>query len=278
VNAVPVTWTQDHLQAECLRQLALAGHWTRRAARSAEAIHRARTHLKSAEALLGLLRPTVSRATYRKARQSVLAVRRRLGASRDVSVNRQELLRAQRSGLINGRLCRPMESKWACELQSIVATSDCIEMAHRLTVAHDRLAAERLPIGRRTLRAGLRRLYRRAAASCRLALNDPSDANLHRCRRHTQRLRYALEYAEPWLPKRDQRLCRRTKTLGTRLGHCRDCRRLWRRIDKSALSPRQYRQLDDGLAARQRATLAKAVNDAQRIYRRKRRHFHGLST
>jgi CHAD domain-containing protein len=122
----------------------------------------------------------------------------------------------------------------------------------------------------------LRRLYRRAAASCRCAAAEPTSHHLHECRQRTQRLRYALEFATPWLSDRQHRLWHRTKILGTRLGRHRDLGRLGRSIDQLPIQPSHRRSLHVEIEKRRAAAMRGFLASIGKTYRKKNRRFNGL--
>ena len=268
--------SDDALQAECLRRLAVARRLVVRPPMSAEKVHRVRTHLKSAEALLRLLRPALPISDYQEARQSIRTVRRRLGAMRDVTVNMAEFARVMRHERPRGTWAQSAVAQWRHEWQAAVAEENFVAMADSLTAVQKKLSTARLPISRRLLRVELRRLYRRAATCCRRATSQPTEMGLHRCRQRTQQLRYALDFAEPWLSKRDERLRHRAKALGVQLGEYRDLLSLRRRIDAWPVSSARLRSLRTNVRSRLNAALSASTRAAQRMYRKKTPRFKRL--
>jgi len=276
MTASPPTPSDGALQAECLRRLTAAHRLVVRPPLSAATIHRVRTHLKSAEALLRLLRPALRVSDYREAMRLIRAVRRQLGAMRDVTVNMAEFARVMQNNALRDTWARSAVAEWSHEWRVAVADADFVAMANNLTSVRKTLSRERLPVGRRSLRVGLRRLYRRAATCCAKAISTPSEAGLHRCRQRTQHLRYALDFAEPWLSKRDRRLRQRAKTLGTQLGEYRDLLRLSRHIDTWTLSSARLRTLQTNVQSKLTAALSASTRAAQRMYRKKTPRFKRL--
>lgn len=264
------------IQRACVHRLADASRLLRRSVVTAAAIHRARTDLKAADALLLILRPTFQPASYRHSRRTLAEVRRGLGTLRDLAVNTQELTRAtQRAGL-SPRSTRTAMGFWTQAHHKAARGTVFSAMADDLDAVCVQLADQSTTAAHQMIRDGLRRLYRRAASSCRCAAADPSPRLLHECRQRTQRLRYALEFANPVLSDRDQRLRHRTKLLGSRLGHHRDLARLDRSIRQLPMQPAHRARLHREIDKRQAATLRSALAVIGKAYRKKRRRFKGL--
>ena len=220
-----------------------------------------------------VLRPQLRLATYRQSRHTLKEVRRGLGAIRDLAVNAEELARATRQAGLSRQSIRTTVGSWTHEHRKAATKTAFSPMTAALATVRQALLVEPPRPGRHVLRDGLRRLYRRAAVSCRRALADPRAHQLHECRQRTQRLRYALEFANPWLSERDRKLWHQTKTLSTRLGHHRDLCRLDSLICRLPFRPSHRRQLHAELKKRQAVSLRTSISCAGRAYSKKRRQF-----
>ena len=220
-----------------------------------------------------VLRPQLRLATYRQSRHTLKEVRRGLGAIRDLAVNAEELARATRQAGLSRQSIRTTVGSWTHEHRKAATKTAFSPMTAALATVRQALLVEPPRPGRHVLRDGLRRLYRRAAVSCRRALADPRAHQLHECRQRTQRLRYALEFANPWLSERDRKLWHQTKTLSTRLGHHRDLGRLDSLICRLPFRPSHRRQLHAELKKRQAVSLRTSISCAGRAYSKKRRQF-----
>jgi len=172
----------------------------------ATAVHEARKDLKRLRSLVRLLRPGLTKGTYRREADALRDVSRALGARRDADalVETVERLRGPASGRVPAAtldaLAGVLSERTEGEAPAGAAAAHEDELA-ALRAVRERIADGALTVdGRTTLAAGLARSYDRAHAAFWDLGDDPDAEALHEWRKRVKDLWYQQQLLTPVWP------------------------------------------------------------------------------
>jgi hypothetical protein len=260
----------------CLLHLAAAARRMTARTHGARDVHAARRHLKRSNALLAVMKPSIAPDLYAALRADLRRVHGALGAARDLAVLSDALLRVAADGGIRRSALRPLLAGWAGRSRRAMRLSLDAELAATLVAAGATLAAVEPQSANRELRRGLGRLYRQGYAAYVRACERPRGGALHACRKRTQRLSHALDFAEPRLSRRMWLLRRDARLLARLLGDYNDLTQLRRALRQAPIPEATRRLLRDAAGRRRDALREQACERGARVYARRRVGFRCL--
>lgn len=233
-----------------------------------EAVHDARKALKRGRTALRLGRDLLGPRRYRRENLTLRDAGRELSGIRDAQVLLETL-----DGLTPPGGFDSFRSELAASAQSNGRTPEAV--AGDLQAARGRVVRWRLadPDGADQLAQGFERIYRRGRKALRAAHRDPSAENLHELRKRSKDLWYAAQLLRDCHPARTRELADRAHELSDLLGLDHDLAILRDRAlgEPDRLSSSERELLEDLIERRRKRLRRKALERANRLYRRKPR-------
>jgi len=234
------------------------------------AIHAGRQHVKRARALLRLLRPTLSEATYRETNAALRDLNRRYRAPRDAAVIVATLQSIAKRRPRLRAACAALQHQWQ---RSRRQRSPRLPgpLTVGATLLRLELSVQRWDAGKLSgsgLIASVRATYRKGRRSYLAAAQQGSGSTWHECRKQTKYLYYQLQLAGTLGIEGDQ-TGSRAHRLSDLLGEDHDLLLLRTRISRNAgHTDPALRPLLEYIDQRRMQLLLKAMKAGSRLYRR----------
>jgi CHAD domain-containing protein len=189
-----------------------------------EDIHAVRTTIKHLRAILRMIRPAISEATFRRQNAEWKNAAQRLGRDRDLTVGRQSLkglsrAASSKSGLLAFSLVQDRYEKrvpphLSAQRERVMRIVAATLEASRLHLRGLRIKADDWAV----FGPGLEAVYRECRRRMNKASEEGGDEAFHRWRISVKNLFYELQTLSPVWPKRLGRTLKQLKILQAKIG------------------------------------------------------------
>jgi CHAD domain-containing protein len=205
-----------------------------------ETIHEIRMAIKKLRALLRLIRDGFGRKFYRRQHHSLRALAHCLSPSRDVAVQLATLRKLRRH-------CHQLSADDISDLENrLIEKKRNTSKSKQLSKSQFRDTLRQINrwpfknLRQRDVKSGVERGYRKFIEAHHLAVQSPSDENLHTWRKRAKSLYYELLLIKKIGPKSAGKLARQIKELGKYLGNDHDLVLLIKELHHGSSRLRQH--------------------------------------
>jgi len=241
-----------------------------------DSVHEIRKQLKRARAALRLIRDAVAEQDYARENGLLRDAARPLSPVRDAAVLLEVVKEFERTKA-GKRQPRPLAqirdtllNQRRRLLRNVQTERTRRSVCKPLEEAHDRISRWRLPFDtHRIITLGLKRIYRKARKSAKIARTEKSDQTLHEARKQAKYLATATQILDPDKRGRIANIARAADKVAKRLGDDHDLSVFLAELPRQPNS----KDLAAKVAQMRRKLREKALKRTQKLYKAKTKAF-----